>query len=258
MSQNNSMTTAVVLSDLQIPFQDQPVVDLVLSFIQELKPKTVVLNGDVTDAYDLSSHDRVRFPNAGLWKQEVKQARDLMHSLRDVPERVWIGGNHEYRLDRYIAKHAGALAEEPGVEFANRIGTRDFGFKFIPYAGDEPGKYMLGKLTVTHGFLVRQHSAFSAKAHFERLGTSVLIGHTHRLGSYYKTNQNGVHGAWENGCLCKLNPEYALFPDWQLGFAVVHVAKSGHFQVQQVPIFNGGFYYGSQRYEVPRRRGRKR
>jgi hypothetical protein len=36
--------TYVVLSDLQIPFQDQKAVDLVLDFIAALKPKGVVLS----------------------------------------------------------------------------------------------------------------------------------------------------------------------------------------------------------------------
>jgi len=48
------MQTWVVMNDLQIPFHDKQVLELVLSFVERLKPHGVVLNGDVVDCYQLS------------------------------------------------------------------------------------------------------------------------------------------------------------------------------------------------------------
>ena len=51
--------------------------------------------------------------------------------------------------------------------------------------------------------------------------------------------------AYENGCLCRLDPKYVQFPDWQQGFSVVHVDEGGFFNVQQIPILNRRcFFYG--------------
>jgi hypothetical protein len=72
-----------------------------------------------------------------------------------------------------------------------------------------------------------------------------MIGHTHRLGIYYRTNASGTYAAYENGCLCRLDPEYAICPDWQQGFSVIHVEANGYFHVQQIPILRRRtFFYG--------------
>ena len=103
---------------------------------------------------------------------------------------------------------------------------------------------------VTHGDLVLKHSGQSAKAHFEKYGTSILHGHTHRLGIYYKRDVRGIHAAYENGCLCRLDPEYAIHPNWHHGFSMVQVEEGGFFYVEQIPILNRKtLFYGGKRYD---------
>jgi hypothetical protein len=176
---------------------------------------------------------------------EIREAEKLMARLYKIPEKWWIGGNHEERFLRFIADKAQALGLIPGMDFQTIFGLGEFGFQWKDY-----GEYInLGKLMVTHGFIVRSHAGYSAKAHFERLGTSVLIGHTHRMGSYFKTTKKGIHVVYENGCLCKLNPEYVQYPDWQQGFSVVHVETNGFFHVQHIPIINRQtFFYGKDKW----------
>lgn len=237
------MKTYVVLNDIQLPWADTKVLDLVLDFVQATQPHGVVLNGDIVDMYDISDYDRNPLQRQGLQK-EIRLARRLMERLEHVSERWWIGGNHEDRLRRYIWRHP-EIADLDDLRFPALFHLAEHGFTWKPYG---QGK-LLGKLLVTHGFLVRTHSGVSAKAHFERLGTSVLHGHTHRLGTYYRTNVRGTHAAYENGCLCKLTPEYAQHPDWQHGFSVVHVDPSGWFSVQQIAVLNRRtFFYGKERY----------
>ena len=238
------MKTWVVLNDLQIPFQDKPVLALVLRFIKDLRPHGVILNGDVVDNYSISNFNKDPLKRADL-QREVDEAGALMMQLTGH-ERIWLGGNHEDRLRRYLWDHP-EIAGLEALTFEALFNVKKYGFTFYPYGK----QWMLGKLMVTHGFMVRSHSGVSAKAHFERLGTSVLIGHTHRLGIYYKTNVRGQHAAYENGCLCRLDPEYVQSPDWQQGFSVVTVGDGGYFAVQQIPILNRRYLlYGRERYEV--------
>jgi hypothetical protein len=79
-----------------------------------------------------------------------------------------------------------------------------------------------------------------------RLGTSVLIGHTHRAGVFHRTNRLGDHAAYENGCLCRLDGlGYANFPDWQQAFSVVDVFSGGMFNVTLLRILSRRcFIYG--------------
>jgi len=243
--------TWVVMNDLQMPFHDKQVVELVVSFVERLKPYGVVLNGDVVDCYQLSDFTKDPMKGDDL-RKGIDLSQKLMKRLGKVSkERWWLCGNHEDRLRRYVWKNAPALGVVEGMNFPTLFKIEDCGFKW-------KGKdkiIRLGKLIVVHGDVARKHSAYTAKCNFETFGCSVLTGHSHRLGIYYCTNQRGIHASYENGCLCPIsNAEFAPFANWQQGFSVVHVDDSGTFHVQQIPILGRkSFYYGSERYWVKKR-----
>ncbi len=246
--------TYVVLSDIQFPFHDPKALNLALAFIDDLKPHGVVLAGDIADCYSLSSFDKSPLTAASL-ELEIQLTRGLMERLSKVTrERVFLGGNHEARLTAHLWRNPQLWRElDPAsrkriakaLDFPTVFGLADYGFSWRPYGG----VYKLGKLTVTHGSIVRQDSGASAKAHLLKYGGSVLHGHTHRGGSYFRRNGTGVFVAYENFCLCKLSPEYAQMPDWSQGFSVVHVGKNGLFNVQQIPILPGyQLFYGDRHF----------
>ena len=151
-------------------------------------------------------------------------------------------------MRRMLWKRAPEFGQLAELDFAKLFHLDDYGFDHLGY-GDG---VMLGKLLVTHGTMVRSHSGATARAHYDRHGVSTLIGHTHRLGSYFRTNLDGPHAAFEGGCLCKLSPEYVKSPDWQQGFSVVHVdEKTGLFNVQLIPILERRqFFYGGEQIKV--------
>lgn len=228
------MKVWVVVNDIQFPFHDEFVLNLVLSFIQDLKPYGVILNGDIIDCYQMSEFSKDPLEKSDV-VLEQRLVRGLMSTLaKCTKERWWLGGNHEDRVRRYIWNHAPKFAGLEEMTFQSLFHTRDYGFQWKEYGGH----VYLGKLMVTHGSLVRKHSADSAQGHMEKYGTSILHGHTHRLGVYFKRDVRGVHAAYENGCLCSLNPEYDHYPNWQQGFSVVHVDEGGFFNVQQIPVLN--------------------
>jgi len=249
------LKTYVIANDFQLPFDDKACTKLVVKFIQYLKPDGVVLNGDVVDSYQFSTFqkDPLGAPNL---QDEIKAAKKLMGDIANVREKAdlfWLGGNHEDRHRRFMWANAPALASV--VDFPKLFDLADFGFRWMDY-----GEILeLGYLMVTHGNVVRAHSAWTAKKNFETFGRSNLTGHTHRLGVYYRRNSTGLHAAYENGCLCRLDLEYikSPFPDWHHGFSVVHFEdKNGWFHVQQLPILEEGnlatVYYGTKRVTVKR------
>lgn len=242
----NPIQTWVVMNDLQIPFQDKPILSNVLSFVSELRPYGVILNGDVVDCYAISDFTKDPANSGADLGEEIRQSRQLMARLATcTTQRIWLGGNHEDRLRRYMWKNAPAVATLENETFEVKFKLADYGVQWKPYGG----YHMLGKLMVTHGDIVSKHSAYSARMNFEKYGSSILVGHTHRLGIYYKTDVRGSHAAYENGCLCRLDPEYVQHPNWQRGFSVVHVdTRTGFYNVNQIPILDKGiFYYGSTR-----------
>jgi hypothetical protein len=235
----------VVLNDIQFPFEDKAVLwDLVVPFVRDLKPYGVVLNGDIVDNHEIS--DFVKDPR--LRHHDLKSERQLALKLFEqlapvTTERWFIEGNHEDRYRRYAWDKAPDFEAAGAVKtFADYFRLADHGFGHRPYGGH----VMLGKLLVTHGFSVAQDSGATAKRHFMRLGTSVLIGHTHRAGVFHRTNRLGDHAAYENGCLCRLDGlGYANFPDWQQAFSVVDVFSGGMFNVTLLRILSRRcFIYG--------------
>ena len=215
-------------------------VDLVLNFVGDLKPHGVILNGDITDCYELSEFDKNPLTDFTLDREIKESGAYLERIARHCKERWWLRGNHEDRLRRTLWKNP-KFASVKAFQFPELFHLKDHGFRWKPYGG----VLHLGKLLVTHGSMVNKHSGSTARAHFDKYGSSVLVGHTHRLGVYYRTNAKGIHAGYENGCLCRLNPEYVQYPDWQQGFSVVHVEDDGLFSVQQIPILKRKrFFYG--------------
>lgn len=244
------METWVIINDIQYPFEDKRAMNLVLGFISDLRPQGVILNGDVVDCYSISDFDRNPLSQASLQK-EIKCAQGLMAALKNVPKRLWIGGNHEDRLRRHVWRNPSLIRGLPdrtreavvkAMDFPEVFSLASYGFEWLPYGGT----FQLGKLLVTHGSMVSRHSGQTGRMHLERYGTSVLIGHTHRGGVVYRRDVRGVHAAYENFCLCRLDPEWTQHPNWQQGFSVVHVnPKNGFYNVQQIPILPGNrLYYG--------------
>jgi hypothetical protein len=81
--------------------------------------------------------------------------------------------------------------------------------------------------------------------------TSVIIGHTHRMGMYYESG----HGrrewvAIENGHLMDMkHADYVKGPpNWQAGFTVIYLYPNGIFHAEQAKVINGKVYFGGFRW----------
>lgn len=241
-----------VLSDIQFPFHDGKALSGSLDWVEAKECDTVILGGDILDFYSISSFERDPAKGWAGLSLEQDLALGLQDELIEMGVRVvFIGGNHEDRWRRTIWKTR--ATETPEAATVNEMIAKTYG---VPGDADElfksvfvregvtyyPYHHVLGfagdNLLVTHGEMVRQHSGWTARAHVEKYGKSCIVGHTHRLGTYLRTDQRGPHGGWENGCLCRLDPEYAAFPNWQQGFTSFTVSGA-RFHVTQHPIIDG-------------------
>ena|SRR3990167_3427194 len=240
-----------------MPFHSPKCVRLVKKFASYLKPTGIVGNGDLVDCFSVSRFEKDPRVKTTL-ARERRTAAELWSSLPRTKQRYWMCGNHEDRVHRYIIEHAqqfvpfGTSADEAleRIKFRNLFQTDKMG---VDWKEANSGVF-LGKLYVTHGVHALQHSAYSARKHYDKFGCSVLHGHSHRLGAYYKTDLGGPKAAFENGCLCSMKQpgDYTKgLPNWQHGFSVVHVDAGGMFSVQQIPILAQHFcYFGGKRFEV--------
>ena len=110
------------------------------------------------------------------------------------------------------------------------------------------------ELQIGHFDKVNKHSGYTAKNLLDDKHISLIQAHTHRLGSSYKTvpfgkKQKRVIVGFENGCLCDLNPEYVIDPNWQHGFSIVKKKTGGdRFYIQQIPIVDYVCFLGEKEW----------
>lgn len=241
----------VVLSDLQIPFEDEGAVNAALQVIRSVSPDTLVLAGDIVDCYQESSFLKNTDKAKIAVEEEHERVNDFLTTptVAGIPKKYWLGGNHEDRWRRllwsksheakdFLAAHQKASGVpvdlvDPVKLFVEQFHLEEHGVAYFPYG--HRLYFAEGNLVVTHGKYISRHSGYSAKRTFEWLGKSCIVGHTHRQGTYRVSQDGKEHGAWENGCLCQLEPEFDDTPNWQQGFSVVKV-DGPEFHVVQIPI----------------------
>lgn len=229
------------LGDQHIPYHDRDCEQLTLGFIEKYKPGTIHLLGDLVDFYGISSH--LRDPQRKTTVQaDADAAFDYLSAIRSAAPKAQIHlseGNHEFRLQRYLWGHAPELSDLRALRVPTLLRLADLGLKWHP----ESAPYKQGHLWVKHGNRLSSHSAYTARLELERVGASVIIGHTHRAGVHYKTQFDGTIVGLENACLCKIDPSVHRYthgpPNWQLAFTVAQFIGP-RFAAQQVSILGKG------------------
>lgn len=236
-----SIKKVAVWGDLHIPYHDIDAVKAAVKLAKEEKVDAIFLNGDTLDFFALSFHEK-NPKNRPQLSEELESAREFLKGLRkhfpNIPI-YWIDGNHEHRLERYLAVKAPELINT--AEFRIDVLLRMGEYK-ITYLGFRTKCYF-GNLLIEHGDRLRGtggvNPARTARLKYKR---SVLVNHFHKLsvdsGKEYDGN---VMTCWSNGCLCELEPEYMEVNEHVHG--VCHVIMDGNnYRVNQYQIINGKVY----------------
>ena len=115
------------------------------------------------------------------------------------------------------------------------LGLSDLGWEYRENNDRRLPIVQVGDLSITHGHRTNE---YAHKWTMNDYGVSVLVQHTHRLGSYFHTGSNGTIEGWQNGHLFdEEKATYTQVANWQKGFSVVTVEKdTGWFRIEQVPI----------------------
>ena len=255
----SSERSIVITSDWHIPFQDNEVLGVFLNFLAEYQPDELILNGNINDCTSFSSHPRIR-ELANTLRDGKKEREAFFHIaslLRlALPNAriVYIGSQcHEGWIDQWV-QSSPILVDDPNYTVPGWFRLDDYGIEYVPEVYDVMGN---GELLITHGTIARSKSGASAQGALDSEGTSVIVGHTHRLSQVYKTTSREEMVGIEGGCMCQRTPWYTLkgkrrMMDWQQGFVLVNT-KGNSFSAQCIPIIRDGedkpyFWVGKERY----------
>lgn len=120
------------MGDIHGPFEDKRSVKLAFDIMKHLGVNTLILNGDVADFYNLNSHGP-KDPQIETFLQDEFHWLDkfLDECTKNFDEVIYIFGNHEFRLDRFVMANCPAFWNFLALEKMMRLEER--GIKFIPY-----------------------------------------------------------------------------------------------------------------------------
>ena len=224
------------VSDCHHPFVNKAAWKLLLDVGKALKPHLIVIHGDFFDFYSVSRHLLDPQMDFKTWKDEMAAAREGLDELiSTVPhkELVYLEGNHEKRLIKYIHEKAPKLS---GLFKAEECMGLPRDIKYIPYG--QMGKYVIGNLVCVHGSRAGENPAASMVKKFR---SSVIFGHTHKIQEYHIQNAHGddfvaLNIGWLGNQ--RQAADYIQdISDWTLGFGITWHKPSGAFFHQLVQIY---------------------
>ena len=217
----------IVGSDIHFPYQDDLAIDCFINYCADNQPEVIVLNGDLLDFYKLSRFSKD--PAGKNPAEEIEMCRKFLKSLKVAcpnSEIYYTIGNHETRLEKYVLDNAPQIACLIDNVF-EIIKTEEIGI--IGCASLLVNNIFIFK----HGTRLGNKSGLSAIKELEAHYLSGATGHTHRLAKF-STRKSGRRFVWlETGCLCDLNPEYMVNPDWEQGFGEI-VFESGKLKKSKI------------------------
>lgn len=249
---DDKMKTMVTVSDLQIPYQDDVTLEVVDEFLADFQPDTFVMNGDINDFAGLSKYRLTLEQRQSVQDElaELQRRLAVWRSIMPNTKMVYIMGNHEARLEAYLVDHAPELEflSDGELSFANLAGLADLDIELVaPYGA----AYDWYGFLITHGTLVRTNTA---KANYEKEGSSGLSGHTHRASSFFKTDRSGPHAWYEGGCLCMVDAPNSPPPtnpgvnNWQQMIIVGYAWGYNRWNIYPVSITEHEFVWNGKLY----------
>jgi predicted phosphodiesterase len=227
----------LIIPDVHVPYHDRRAFDLVLSVKEAFKFDHLITLGDFADFYCVSSHSKDP-TREYMFNDEVKLAKKALLALgAGIENKVFISGNHENRLERYIEDKCPELHKF--VKIKDILNLAGMSYKYVPYKSH----YQLDRVFFTHDI-----GTAGKYAHYKALETfqgNVVHGHTHRLATAYEGNaKGGSHVGIQLGWLGDASKADYMHKikaqrDWHLGFGIFYRdTETKLIYIQAIPIVN--------------------
>jgi len=222
------ITTAIVFNDLHCPFQDDRAIELVCKVIEDIGPDILYENGDGLDCYTFSKFSK-DLGRAKSFQQEREIHHTCMNTIQSASDADYhyIGAedNHYARFIRNILWENG-LTDVPELTPASILYLEEDHFHADPVIVN-------GTFRMAHG---ARFGMYAHKATLLDHMISGMMGHTHRMGSFFHSTPSTNYAYYMNGHLSNAEKTYGYYHDWTQGFSIVYFVPGGEFHVQPVPI----------------------
>ncbi len=235
---NNKLESILIIPDTHRPYHDTKAWKLMLEVGKNMQPQHIITIGDYVDFFSVSSHSKNPTRKMQL-QDEIDDALEGLDELDKLgaKNKIYIGGNHEDRLTRYLQDKAPELFNV--VKIPDLLSLESRGWTYVPYKSH----VKIGKLHFTHDV-----GAAGRNATFKALDTyqhSIITGHAHRLQYIVEGNAIGEF---------KLSAQFGWLGDsnqidymsranvnknWALGFGAGYInPDDGIAYITPIPIIN--------------------
>lgn len=244
-----ALEAVLIVPDTHVPYHDVKAWNLMLKVAQDLKPKHMVVIGDLLDFYSVSSYskDPSRLANLPAEVDAGNKALDQLDALK-AKNKLFVSGNHCDRLERYLKDKAPELFGF--VNIPKLFDLKERGWKYTPYKDHTK----LGKLNITHDVgTAGRYAAYKALDMFQH---SVITGHTHRLSYVVEGNAVGeIKLSAQFGWLGDAKKvdymqKVSVLKNWALGFGAGYLDSDTHLvYLTPLPIINYSLVFNGKLYK---------
>jgi len=175
------------------PGQKSFVFDAFVDVANYIKPAAIIMNGDIIDGTRVSRHGRLRNQHAPRVKDELDEAKKQLGRLPLVRHRIITLGNHDIRLDSYLANQA---PEADDCAMTLEHWFPDWKFGYAAMINQEIPHVI--PCEVRHYYRMGIHARYN---NIVNSGIHMVTNHTHGLGVTPFNNRMGRLYGVETGML---------------------------------------------------------
>ena len=182
-----------------------------------IKPKVVIVNGDLLDGATVSRHPPIGWESRPTLAQEIETVQTRLAEIEKATKnakRIWPLGNHDARLETRIASMVPEFARVKGVHLSDHF----------------PGWEKCWSVWINNSVVVKHRAKGGVHATHNNTvsgGLTMITGHTHSLKiTPYTDYRDAVRWGVDCGTLADpFGPQFQYIEDgfrnWRSGFVVL-------------------------------------
>lgn len=282
--------TCVVVPDIQFgfyrnfesklePTHDEKCISILISMIKTIKPDIIVCVGDNLDLPEMGKY--VTYPAyAQTTQASIDRATMFCAQMRNAaPDSriVWLAGNHEERMPKYLVQNAGAAyglrkgntpESWPVLSVPYLCRMEEYKIEYKP--GYPAADFWINnKLRIIHGDRVKSGGS-TAHVYLNNEKSSVIYGHIHRIETAFKTREDfdgpRTIMAASPGCLARIDGAIpstrggvdldgrplTRYENWQQGVGIVTYEDNNEhkFSYEVSAIYDGWTMFRGKEYKA--------
>lgn len=207
-----------------------------VKLIKNMKPTTIVLNGDVFDGAQVSRHPPLMGVTTPTPKQEIEACQDRLSEIANASKnarKFWTFGNHDTRLFSRIAANTPELTD------------------MVSLFDHFPGWNTCWRVDINNDLVIKHRWSGGVHSNFNntvKSGKSIVTGHLHMLKVTPWSDYNGRRWGVDSGTLAEPYGDQFTYTEmnpvnWCSGFAVLTIKDGMLLPPELCEVLDGVAYF---------------